>query len=480
MSRGAERLVWAAFFLAQLAPVWALPYFPTQDGPSHLENSNILLLLLRGGAPAFSQYFSINTAPTPNWLGHAALAGLMLLAGPLIAEKLLLTVYIVALPLAVRYAFRAARPEAGPLAVLSFPFLYNCLLHYGFYNFCLSIALFFVALGYRRGRKGDSGWKETAALAAILAVLYGCHVVSWALALLAMVILRPRQAVPLALAAAPSAGMAIWFFAGRHGGSAGPAVPLAARWSGLWHFSTAVSSYGAPDQWIGTAFALFLLCAAIVCAAKGPALFSALLLIFYFAIPPQAFGGMFLLERLNLYFFLSLLPWIAERDWSRGARRILVAGAALFCLALLALNMPWYLEANRLIAEFLSGAGHVRTGSVFVPLIYEARGPGPMRRLYGEPLRHTSGYLAVLRGAVNLDNYEAQTDLFPVKFRPDHNPGVLVGAMEESPPRVHLDPSRIDYVVVWDPARLAPPPALEFKPVFESASGALRIFESHR
>src|SRR6185436_12721844 len=102
---------WTAFFILQLAPVWALRYFPTQDGPSHLENANILLLLQRGDPPIFREYFSINTAPTPNWLGHAVLAGLILIAGPMIAEKLMLTLYIVALPLAVRYAFRVVRPD---------------------------------------------------------------------------------------------------------------------------------------------------------------------------------------------------------------------------------------------------------------------------------------------------------------------------------------------------------------------------------
>src|SRR5437899_4195899 len=160
MFRRAELVLWAALFAVQLAPVWAFRYFPTQDGPSHLENANILLLLHRTDLPAFREYYAINPKPTPNWLGHLALAGLILMSSPLLAEKILLTGYILALPLAVRYAFRAMRPESAALAVLSFPFLYNCLLHYGFYNFCLSIALFFVAIGYWLGRKTHIGWRD--------------------------------------------------------------------------------------------------------------------------------------------------------------------------------------------------------------------------------------------------------------------------------------------------------------------------------
>ena len=293
----AELVLWAALFTVQLVPVWALRYFPTQDGPSHLENANILLLLQRTDLPVFREYYAINRKPTPNWLGHLILAGLILISNPLLAEKILLTGYILALPLAVRYAFRAVRPESASLAALSFPFLYNCLLHYGFYNFCLSIALFFVAIGYWRGRHAPIVWRDTAALAMILLALYGCHVVSWGLALLALVIFSPRAAGWLAVAAAPSVGLALWFFTGRQGGAAGPPVPLEARWNGLWHFSTAVSSYAELHQWIGAAFALLLAGAAGACIARGapkaPALFSAAVLLLYFTLPPQAFGGGF-------------------------------------------------------------------------------------------------------------------------------------------------------------------------------------------
>jgi hypothetical protein len=82
----------------------------------------------------------------------------------------------------------------------------------------------------------------------------------------------------------------------------------------------------------------------------------------------------------------------------------------------------------------------------------------PMRELYGEPLRHTAGYAAVMRNAVNLDNYEAQTELFPIMFRPDRNPAAFVGAMEENPPRVRLDSPLIESVLLWDPQRAAPLP----------------------
>jgi hypothetical protein len=481
VSRRSNALLWAGLWILQLAPVWALRWFPSQDGPSHLENANILLLLPRAGLPVFGDYLVLNRQPTPNWLGHLALTALIRAFGPFAAEKILVTAYIVGLPLAVAYAFAALRRGSAPLAVLSFPFLYNCLLHYGFYNFCLSVALFFVALGYWLRRKDRSGWRETAGLAAILLLLYGCHVVSWALALAALAIFAPRAASRLALATIPSAALAAWFFLAQPAsGMAMVRVPFAARWNGLWHFSPSVFSYAGLHQWSGAAFALFLASAAAASLVKrqwgAPAVFSALVLALYFIAPPNAAGGAILLERLNLYFFLSLLLWIPAVSWPRAWERFFQTGAAVFTILLLALNWPWYREANRQIDEYLSGVPVLRPNATLLPLVYDPRGPGPLRLLYGEPLRHTASYAALQSNCLNLDNYEAETDLFPVTFRGDRNPAVFIGAMEENPPRVRLDSPRIDYLLVWDPARSAPAPPPEFTQVFASGQGSMRIF----
>jgi len=67
---------------------------------------------------------------------------------PLVAEKMLVSLYMVLFPLAVRYAVRSIRPKAMPLAFLALPLVYNYLFAQGFYNFCLSIAVFFFIIGY--------------------------------------------------------------------------------------------------------------------------------------------------------------------------------------------------------------------------------------------------------------------------------------------------------------------------------------------
>jgi hypothetical protein len=66
--------------------------------------------------------------------------------------------------------------------------------------------------------------------------------------------------------------------------------------------------------------------------------------------------------------------------------------------------------------------------------------------------------------------------LFPVRFREGHNPGALVGGMEELPPRVRLDWPAVRAVLVWDPGRQAASLPPDFALAFTSTGGAARVY----
>ena len=68
-----------------------------------------------------------------------------------------------------------------------------------------------------------------------------------------------------------------------------------------------------------------------------------------------------------------------------------------------------------------------------------------------------SGYIAAQRNAVDLRNYEARTDHFPVRFHPHLNPykHLAVGrGLDEIPPKIDIanfakQGGQIDYVLIW-------------------------------
>src|SRR5262249_31094890 len=109
------------------------------------------------------------------WLGHLLLASLLFVAPPLVAEKLVLTGYLLLLPLSVRYAVRNIRPDAGFVALLAFPFVPNLFFHMGFHNFCYSLPLFFFVVGYWLKHRTEFTWRRTAILGLLGLILYFCH-----------------------------------------------------------------------------------------------------------------------------------------------------------------------------------------------------------------------------------------------------------------------------------------------------------------
>src|ERR1022692_126049 len=70
-------LAFAGLIAASLVPIWAFTYFPSQDGPSHLNNANILRLYPWRDLASFRDFYSINFYPLPNWTVHLLLAGFM-------------------------------------------------------------------------------------------------------------------------------------------------------------------------------------------------------------------------------------------------------------------------------------------------------------------------------------------------------------------------------------------------------------------
>src|SRR5271155_2633478 len=100
--RWPERFLFVALTGACLLPVWLFRFLPTQDGPAHLANAVILRDYGTHGS-RHHEFFELGLEPFPNWTGHLLLAGLSCLVHPLIAEKLLATVYVVGFAFACRF-----------------------------------------------------------------------------------------------------------------------------------------------------------------------------------------------------------------------------------------------------------------------------------------------------------------------------------------------------------------------------------------
>jgi hypothetical protein len=487
-----DTLVCLALILVHLIPIWAFTYFPSQDGPAHLNNATIIREY--HDRPIFREYYSLNKDLVPNWVGHLVLAGLMYLMPALVAEKMLLSGYVILLPISLCYVLRTIRPDGAFLTVLIFPFIYNLLLHMGFYNFSYSLVMFFFVVGYWLKHYEGFTRRDMMMLTVLSLVLYFCHIVSlmtayMAIGLLTMwfmgcdlvhqlrtrpftlralsAALRARVLVPLSALLPMLILVAIFLL--QHGTTRGPAPPAAHLWHRLYHLASLIS-YDEREGWWSTVFVWFFIAlSGYVLVSKiahrrghrwdGLLLVVAGYSVVYFTAPDEMSGGGLISHRMNLYPFFALMLWCGAQSYHRMVKRGIQLVATGIALALLGLHVPRYVELNEYLEEYLSGMHLIEPNTTLLPLHFSPHGyasDGHILSSRVAPFMNASGHIAAQRGIVDLQNYEAFWNAFPLMFRPHLHPIVYIwnGVQFQSPSIDFLSypqrtGGRVDYVLIW-------------------------------
>ena len=99
-----EPVLLAVCVLAGIAALWSVDYFPSQDGPAHVDSANVLRLYLQPSRDDVRAEYRLLPEPVPNLTGQLILAGLLSVVPPSSAEKLMLSLYLLLFPLAFAYA----------------------------------------------------------------------------------------------------------------------------------------------------------------------------------------------------------------------------------------------------------------------------------------------------------------------------------------------------------------------------------------
>jgi hypothetical protein len=178
--------------------------------------------------------------------------------------------------------------------------------------------------------------------------------------------------------------------------------------------------------------------------------------------PTAGSSGRFIGERLALYPYVLALFWFAATNLRPSWLGVLKSAAAVLAIAQLAVCWPRWIALSDYTAEYVTAADYIESGHSVLPLAYSQGGvaQGASMSVGFGPFLHVSGYLAARKVLVDLGLYEASTDHFPVRFRPERNPFVHISPLSErerEPPRAgFLDypartGGRVDYVVLWQP-----------------------------
>ncbi len=220
-------LLWAA----SLAPIWAPRLLPLLDLPNHLA---AVAIWHRFGDPAwgYSHFYRLNRLPLPYW-GYLLPMSLLAHVAPIeIANKLVLSLYALALPVGAALLARQMG-RSHWLALFAFPLVFNASFQFGFVTFCIGLAVLPFALwALDRFLQAPSRGRAVA-LGLMTLALYFSHVLPWLFFGVAAAVLlgchgfRPRRIALAAGLMLPSVAVAAWgFSAAARGATAVQSGPL--------------------------------------------------------------------------------------------------------------------------------------------------------------------------------------------------------------------------------------------------------------
>lgn len=468
---------YAALAFAHLAFQWIVPYFPTQDGPSHQYNLAILSDLLNGGRE-WGAYYGVRPGFASNLGFHAVALPLLKFLSPAAAERVFLSLYVLLLAGGVPRYIRGFGMPAFPISFLVFPLIWNFSLLMGSYSYVAGVALLLLFLSVVWNCREHPRTRMFLLHNGLGIVLYLFHPVPFGVFLLGVWTLLwterdgarlGRRGIRAVLWFLPCLALAFWSMRSTLG-----ALP---RFSYL----------GSGERWISLAVDLFTLSGVnlspwqlapvslVMVLYWSRVWFSAkeafrrwrtgeefewgerflwgfvgALLAVYTLLPYDLFGignsGMFN-QRLPWVVALVSLPLLESPAGRVGLRRR-VAPFAAVCGILFLCN-SWVLAGeSRKVSEYTRGiAADLPRGSVIVG--YKPARPAGSRV---DPLLHAVSYYGLALGCLDAGNYEAVDgwDYFPVKFR---SPELFPSLYEIEVRPDTIDWSRypaVRYLVAWE------------------------------
>lgn len=518
--------LFAAGVIVCLLQVWLPEYYLTGDGPCHVYNARILHDVWSGkNVDFYLRYMDLMKSPNPNWLTHLLLVGLMYIVNGVVAEKLLLSIYIMLFCTGAFLLLRKLSGRASYWPLVLFVFVFHHPLSKGFYNFSLSLAFFFFVvyawLHYRERRK--TAYLLLFFLFTILCffthpvayVISGvvCFGLVLSFAYSSSDTARGKnigvQTLVLFLCYLPTILLLLHFAAG-FGGGFKLEPQLQKVWSFL-YFSYLVNIMQSEAFFAGAVGLMFVgLCLVAVVFAftrkqlmhRYDGFFYALIIVglMYLLFPDWMFSGGLLNMRLQLFVFLLICCVLAYRFPLPTFSTAFTTAFGLCFLVLTVIRTRGQIVASRAADDCMSAAKYIKPYSSLLPLYLnknglDEHGNEVARRNW--LFTHFADYMGDQKPLLFLNNYEANTGYFPLVWKGGNiNPFQYLGkdaSIIDIPPYAEIANYTknggpvVDYVLIWcfDPKFLRYERFASFwaeintlyRPVYTSPTGHTILYE---
>jgi len=482
------RRLYLLVFALHLGLLWWLPFFPSQDGPSHLYNALILRDLVNGGA-VYGEFFDATLLFAPNLGAPVPLYLLTAFLPPVVAEKVFLSTFIGLLVCVMPRLARLTGNEPFPASFMVFPLLFSRLTLPGFYSFMLGIPLWLWAMWLFWRMRPLPLWQRSLAGNACALVLFACHLLPFGCYVLACgsavlcsssrKTLWARLPEALTLLVPPSlllGGYGLLLVRNTGQGEAGlngqngpigalMGLDLRQNFSAVINLLTFEQVALSPHQFVSGVLlgflVLWLLCRRDVSPSRqvtgsapqvdlghrmarrwllltGLALFGAMLCV------PDGIGELSLVKmRFGPLILLLVIPLLSSATLPAPLQRFLLCVALAVALANGALLSVASYQVQTFVTSLPLGTvrGHFMAGYRGSP----ANSPI-------DPLAHATSYYCAQHGCVDVDNYQAhrQSRQFFVRFK--YNPSLAVfGPLEAAPTTVAWERyPDVEYLLGWE------------------------------
>jgi len=446
-----ESIVFYGILALWLLPVWCFDFFVTGDGPSHLYNSKILLDWWQETQLDFYKpFYFLNTNFEPNWLYNLLTMPMLAAFGPIMTDKLFMTLYVLGFGFGLRFWIGQINAQSKFISTVGLLFCYHHLLMMGFLNNALSFVLWFWLAGWWWKKRDDQSTKTLLVTAFLWVLLYSAHPVGLTFAgmtigcmmlgLLFFEINNDGWAASRERFLERFKGLVIGFlptfilfaeFLFRRDWSKETNLPdIKNTLTNIVHLSPLVTM-ASTERDLASATGIF--CWLIL----GGAIFYrwrekklkitdglglVIVLAFYLILfPPSSFsGGLELHLRLVMVPFLALLFWAATTNFPAWTKGFSAMVALVLAVGFLIARWPVYREASAYAQEVYSCNQHISDTATILVLNYDWAGRTPQGKTIGNRIwlfGHVDGYLGTTRSAVLGDNYEANYSYFPTIAR---------------------------------------------------------------
>jgi hypothetical protein len=393
---------------------------------------------------------------------------------PLVAEKIFVTICVLLVPLSFFYFFNSVEKRLWFFGFLGFLYSYNLLLHLGFYNFSISVPLYFFLIGYWWKYMTQLNWKHGLIINAMLMIIYFSHLFSFALSILSIALLtltsallswdkpkRLKERVFILLRSAvcliPSCIVLLICILINPEEKTVSYKPF----KELLEFFVSIKSlvYYNDRYRIVSWVLLGFLCVCIILTifVKFWSLFkkekykiyrifldqragffflSVVITVLFFKIPWAYGPPAWLNDRANLFIFPVLTAWFAF-SYPKWVKVGMVAIIIVLLLAHLGLTIYDYNLLNKDMKEFTAGVGLIKDDSSIsiIPTtdFYCAPNHGTLK--YTFPFTHDTCYYCFGNGSHYVGNYEPKYSYFPLQYKQGYWKFEYKGT--------------IDYMIVW-------------------------------